>query len=261
MKKLATVTVLLTVMSSGCATHHTMSEAGESIAVSTLGATATERAQLERAITDGDIAKLLDAKVRAKLPTTLAVAKLKTGYGHGYRYQSIPGLETRGTEELDSWEKVVADEPLITGVQPIAALAVRKPKEEERFTLLRALREAAARQNCELLLVYVQDDRCLENLNDAAILYWTVIGLWLVPGTEIEHRTIMQAVLVDCRTGTILGTATGEDHPKRTYPAAFTGIKHDKLAAQTAEKSLQDLQVGCRKLLGKVVAASRTARR
>ena len=65
MKKLATVTVLLTVMLSGCATHHTMSEPGESIAVSTLGATATERAQLERAITDGDIAKLLDAKVRA----------------------------------------------------------------------------------------------------------------------------------------------------------------------------------------------------
>ena len=240
----------------GCETHYAMSQPDMHPMAAALADSPDRVDQMEHAITDRDIAARLDADVRAKLPTTLAIAKINSGYS--YRYSA--GLQTIGAEELNSWEKVVASEPLITGVQPILPIAMKQAKEGEPTTL-RALRDAAARQNCELLLVYLQDDTDLENSNNASILYWTIVGLWVVPGTDVEHRTVTQAVLVDTRTGSILGSATGEDRDKRTRPAALSDVNDEKLRQKTAENSLKDLQKGCAKLLRDVVAASRAPSR
>ncbi len=247
MKILTGSTLVLVLVLAGCETHHSMSRFPSNPMASAMAECP------EQAFTDRDIATRLDARVRAKLPTNLAIAKLGTNY-------SGPYVETIGAEELHSWEKVVADEPLITGVQPIVPVAISLSEKDKRISL-KSLREAAGTQNCELLLVYLQDDRDLENLNGASILYWTIVGLWVVPGTDLEHRTVCQAVLVDSRTGAVLGTATGEDEHRRTTPAAWTSVGEEKIVKQTTEKSLKDLQTGCRRLIAEVVLASRTASR
>ena len=138
------------------------------------------------------------------------------------------------------------------GVHPVSQLVTG-----EAPANLRELRTAAARMNCELLLVYLQSDTAVDNLNDAAALYWTFVGLWLVPGNVYEHRTLMQAIVVDCRTGAILGTATGDCRLERLSPAAFGDVQRDKLAAQAPERALADLQKSCKVLFRGLAGAAR----
>ena len=127
---------------------------------------------------------------------------------------------------------------------------------------MHSLRPAAARMGCELLLVYLQADSSVDNYNDAAALYWTLIGLWLVPGNVYEHRTVMQGVLMDCRTGMILGTVTGDCHREKAYAAAYQTIAVDQLSSETPAGALADMQKGFAPLIRSVAdrAAVRTSR-
>ena len=204
---------------------------------------------LEKSMTDKDIARMLDVDVRAKLPTAVAVARLESQC-RGYQ----PHLATVDAEELNAWQKAFAEVEHIQGVHPISPLTHAQP---DRPTL-HSLRVAAARLNCELLLVYLQADSSVDNFNDAAALYWTFIGLWLVPGSVYEHRTVMQAVLVDCRTGMILGTATGDSHQKQSYAAAYEKITKGKLSTRAPAEAMADLQKASRALLARTVRAART---
>lgn len=205
-----------------------------------------QASRLEKAMTDGDIADLLNVDVHAKLPTSIAVARVESQC-RGYQ----PALATIDAEEMNAWEKAVAGQARITGVHAVTPML----HEADRPTL-HSLRVAAARLNCELLLVYLQADSEVDNFNEAAALYWTFVGLWLAPGNTGEHRTVMQAVLVDCRTGVILGTAMGDSHQKRIYAAAYKDIHAAGLSKTAAEKAMADLQKSVGELVPKVVRAA-----
>jgi hypothetical protein len=205
--------------------------------------------QLEQSLTDTDIARLLDVRVQAKLPTSLAVARLRS---HCSGYQ--PYLDQIDAQELNDWEALVKGQPQITGVQPITGFQIQG----ESLTL-HSLRTAAAQLHCELLLVYIQADSELDNFNDAAVLYWSIAGLWVVPGNQVEHKTVAQAVLLDCRTGMILGTATGDHHAKRICPAAFVDQRKTELSKESQSRALADLQTACRALVTRTVAAATAA--
>ena len=236
-------------MAGGCATANEMASIA-GLASAGLFRDAKQVGRLEQSLTDGQIATLLDADVRAKLPASIAVARLESRC-RGYQ----PHLATIDAEEHRGWEEQLAGQSLIRGVRPISRLALGSDS-----LSMHSLRRAAARQQCELLLVYLQGDAQLDNLNDAAVLYWTFVGLWLVPGNVIEHKTVMQAALVDCRTGMILGTATGDNHLKRICPAALKRITEERLAREAPGKALADLQAGCKRMLGDVVQTAVAAR-
>jgi rhombotail lipoprotein len=210
---------------------------------------AKQVSQLEKAITDGDIARLLDVDIRAKLPTPLAIARVQACYGG---YVSTDEIDA---DELKAWDAVARNYREITGVTPVARVALGGGL-HDRITL-HSLREQAARAHCELLLVYVQADRSTDNFNDASVLYWSIIGLWVVPGDHLEHRTVMQALLLDCRTGMILGTATGDSHERTDVPAAFADNHKTMLETTAHAKALADLQKASDRLLGQVVAAAK----
>ncbi|KPK85103.1 MAG: hypothetical protein AMJ81_04170 [Phycisphaerae bacterium SM23_33] len=245
MVKSSGVLVLLAAVA-GCATHSPLAMVAADLRQSGVITDPKQVSQLERALTDSDIANLLDAGVRAKLPTAVAVARLETA-GTGCQ----PALATIDAEELAGWTKAVQQQRLITGVHPVSPLVHK----ESRPTL-HSLRVAAARMNCELLLVYLQADSSVDNYNDAAALYWTLLGLWLVPGNVCEHRTVMQAVLADCRTGMILGTATGDAHRQQAYPLAFQDTQQRALAKQAAAEALTDVQEAFGRQIGQVVASA-----
>ena len=240
--KMTTALVLLAALS-GCASHHGLVEPVADMLRGGVVNDPRQVTRLERAMTDRDIANLLDANVRAKLPTSVAVAKLTSGCS-GYQ----PYLDRIDAEELLTWEKAVEDQALIRGVHPISAVS----HVGDRPTL-HSLRVAAGRMHCELLLVYLQSDSAVDNFNDAAVLYWTILGLWTVPGNVLEHKTVMQAILVDSRTGAILGTATGDAHLERIYPAAFEDQRRAELAKAAPREALADLQTGVRRLVKQVV--------
>jgi len=247
--KMATALVLLAALT-GCESHHALVEPVADMLGSGLVNDPKQVSRLERAMTDKDIANLLDVDVRAKLPASVAVAKLRS---HCSGYQ--PYLTRLDAEELLAWEKAVEDQALIRGVHPISALS----HAGDRPTL-HSLRVAAGRMHCELLLVYLQSDSTVDNFNDAAVLYWTILGLWTVPGNVMEHKTVMQAIVVDSRTGAILGTATGDAHLERIYPAAFEDQRRAELAKAAPGEALADLQTGVRRLVKQVVETAAAKR-
>jgi len=243
----------IALLAAGCSTHYQLAAPVADLSRSGVVEDAAQAAKLRRAATDGEIANLLDLDIRAKLPTTLAVAKIASRC-HGYQ----PRLERITAEELQLWERSAGNVRGIHGVQPVSNLAAGTTGEPDLS--LRTLRVAAARLHCELLLVYMQGDSEVENFNDAAVLYWTFAGLWLVPGTTLEHRTVCQAILVDCRTGVILGTATGDARQNALTTAAAVDIHRAKLASSVPAAALSDLREAVRPLLQQVSARALAAK-
>lgn len=218
--------------------------------------TPEESKRLQRELTDDGIAMLLDANVRAKLPTPVALAHIQTTVpietGRWHRSYSCMTVRTVAPAELQGWEKAMADTPGLTSVRLISPMTAGS----EQPTLHR-LRSLAAQMNCELLLVCMQADGSVDNLNDAAALYWTGVGLWTVPGNVYERKTVMQAAVVDCRTGVVLGTAAGQASEKTAYAAAYEQIAHDKLEAKVPAAALADLQKNSVRMFAQVVVAAR----
>ena len=249
--------VTMTTALGGCGVHYQLAEPIANIARTGLVKDRKQLSRLEKAATDGEIANMLDLDVKAKVPTTLAVAKLSS---HCWGYQ--PTLKRIDADELEAWEKIASKHNHIRGIQPVSNLAFDNSlRAADSALTLRALRVAAAKLHCELLLVYMQGDSEVDNFNDAAALYWTFAGLWLVPGDTLEHKTVLQAIVVDCRTGVILGTATGDAHKKTICPAMYAGIHRAKLARQAPVEALADLQKGCDRLLLGVVSRAVAAHR
>lgn len=204
----------------------------------------------EDTLTDQKIATMLDANITAKLPCRLAIAKIEN-------YCGTPPAEL-GSEEIESWKAILAKQSdSFTGLTALSKIGVLGTGKNGLVTL-RDLRTAAARSGCELLLVYVQTEGSVDNFNDAAILYWTGIGLWLIPGNTVEHKCILQAILLDCRTGMILGTAMGDQHLKENVPATAVQIAQPKLAERAPKEALLVLQKNCQILFDDVVKASTT---
>lgn len=207
--------------------------------------------QLEKAMTDTDIANMLDVKVKAKLPTYMAVARLQQDWYSRMCRSDLAGLTTITSDEIEGWEKAIPGESIL-GVRGISALSL-----DGSSHTLYDLRQSAARMGCEILLVYLKADGSVDNFNDAAVLYWTVAGLWLVPGNTYERKTVMQALLVDCRTGMILGTASGMSTAKTSYAAAYDKIAQAKLDERTPVEALADLQKNSARMIRQVVRLAR----
>jgi hypothetical protein len=191
------------------------------------------------------------------MPTHLAVARLadeSTLTPDGYRHSSRTGNLRLGIvagAELEGWEKAVARERDIKGVRVISPGILSAGE-----MTLHGLRSAAAQMGCELLLVYLQVDGSVDNTTDAAALYWTLIGLWTAQGNVYERKTVIQAALLDCRTGMILGTSGGECSMRTAYAAAYEKTARDKLDSQVPGKALEDVQKSSVRMLAQVVAAA-----
>jgi|WetSurMetagenome_2_1015567.scaffolds.fasta_scaffold76125_2 hypothetical protein len=251
MRYVMVVALLSLTAASGCATAYTLNHP-MSMAESGLATDPAQVSALEKGMTDQDIARLLDADVRAKVPTTLAVAAID-GWSSLYRspgrYDTRCDLRPIGAGELKAWEDATRGLPQILGVHAISALTT----EGERPTL-HSLRTAAARTGSELVLVYYVSESSVDNYNDASALYWTLVGLWTVPGNTYEHWTICQAVILDCRTGMILGTASGDSRQKAVCPVAYASAQRAKLAEAARTKAMEDLVASCKPLVRDVVA-------
>ena len=251
MRTITTLTAMLALAGAigGCASPKEMPAITASLSRAGLAHGESQRRQLEKKLTDQDISDLLDVRVQAKLPTSLAVAKVGCDYSGAQ-----PHLADFEPGELDAWEKVVRAVPKLRGVQPVTTLAIGGGTPTPS---LHELRTAAARLNCELLLVYLQADSSVDNANDASALYWTIIGLWTVPGDTLEHRTLMQAVVLDCRTGLILGTAVGDKQLKTDCPAAFRSQRHTDLSRQATADALAQLHQSAARSLAAIAAAAK----
>ncbi len=114
---------------------------------------------------------------------------------------------------------------------------------------IEGLRVIAARYRLRYLLLYSERFEDSTHLNGWAWLYPTVIGMFVAPGVTVESSGLVQADLLDVRTGTILFSVVepmqvhgkewmigaGRSHKELQGEAASAAAK--KLARRVAEQT------------------------
>lgn len=203
-------------------------------------------------LTDSAIEVYLNEEVSPVFPATLAVAKVGTSYDWSYRYYDSDPSRSRllviQGEEAAGWRQMTdlqSDKhgPIISQVQTVSSLLV-----EERPTL-KSLRHAAALVHAPLLLVYTQVDDRNSGYNDAAMAYWTIVGLFVVPGNTVGYYSVCQGLLVDTRSGAILATFQGEGMREEHVLPGAVNIAKRRVAEQAQAQAVGDMQKACRNSL------------
>jgi hypothetical protein len=200
-------------------------------------------------LTDDKIETYLRADVRPALPSVLAVAKLAAPRGY-YSLERVakPQLEVLRGEEVEGWRKMAGPWDVQTGVL-LDQVQLVSPLLAGEDSTLKSLRDAAALLHAPLLLVYMQDEDARQGYNEAAMAYWTIIGLFCVPGNTVGHYSACQGVLVDTRSGFILATCAGESKREENVLPGAVDIARQRAERQSRAAAVADLQQNVREVL------------
>jgi hypothetical protein len=182
-------------------------------------------------LSDEKIEKYLRANIKPAFPTVLAVAKVERGYsGSPFSVAPIKGSESESWNRMEKQSKDISQIHLIS------------PLFSEKAVTLKSLRSSAALVHAPLLLVYLELEDYSQGYNEAAIAYWSIAGLFFVPGNTVGHCTACYAVLIDTRTGAILATAQNDSIREENVLPGAVSIAQDRTAKETREEAFAGLQ-------------------
>ena len=235
----------LAFFAAGCATYELVEPVAELSALSP---------ELQN-LTEAKIETYLTADAKPAFPATVAVGKLTPPY---YAWARASGqgelsLATVGGEEAEGWRSLAGldGEPgqgVVEQVHFISSLLAGGQPD------LKNLRDAAALLHAPVLLAYIQVDSANDGYNEAAIAYWSVVGLFVVPGHTVGHHTVCQALLVDTRSGFILASAQGESKREENVLPGAVEIARGRTADQAQAEAIANLQVEVGKALLAIAA-------
>jgi hypothetical protein len=103
------------------------------------------------------------------------------------------------------------------------------------------MRKSAASLGAKLLVVYVRESQWGQRPNPLSILYGTIVGLWVSPGTTVEAQTIAQGVVVDVETGAVYGVVSGDGHRAGPTAAVYIDGAGDSMLKRTQRDALEEL--------------------
>jgi hypothetical protein len=104
---------------------------------------------------------------------------------------------------------------------------------------VRGARFAAARQGADAVLV-VTGAAGFESYSTAAsLLYWTIIGLWVAPGTQVDGVCYLAASMWDVRSGFLYLAAETRGYARRRVP--YMHLDEPSVAAEARSNALADL--------------------
>ena len=146
------------------------------------------------AVSDADIAKVMALKPQLKLPFRLAVY-LESGYARYSRYswyQNDFDLNEKkqflatlmGNKEVVSEAFLIASGDLTTSGEKV---------------LLKDIRLAAARYHADAVLVLKSNSNTDTYPNFLSLLYFTIVGFWIAPGSHCDAIHMFHGTLYDVR--------------------------------------------------------------
>jgi len=194
-------------------------------------------------LTEAKIESYLKANVKPSWPTTLAVGKLSMNYSG-----EPNGLDAIHGDEAEGW-RTMTDIKDASGRQMIEQVHFLSTMLVGKEVTLKNLRDAAALVHAPLLLVYLQADDHREGYNSAGMAYWTIVGLFTVPGNTVGQFSVCQAILVDTRTGLVLATIQGESKREENVLYGAVNIARDRIETQTQKEAANQLQNSFRKTI------------
>jgi rhombotail lipoprotein len=165
-------------------------------------------------LSEGDLQTILSSAIDLQLPARVGVVPL----AEPYNPKATVAITTRHLAARDfatgitgsKWYSQISD--VSTDIPNVGGLE--------------GLRVIAARYRVRYLLLFSQRFDDATHLNGWAWTYPTVIGMFLAPGVTVESQGLVQADLLDVRTGTILFTAVEPVHVKGVEWMIGAGRSH-----------------------------------
>lgn len=141
-------------------------------------------------------------------PFRLGVYFVRTEFPTRESIQSVEWLSAEKDQLVQRLAQLRSDQ-ILREVVVLAEPTVRPLTSQE-------LRQASARYGIDVLLLVDGVGAVARHNNAYALLYPTVIGAWLAPGTVIDALFILDGILWDLRTDTRLDRQTAEGQAQRT---------------------------------------------
>ncbi len=209
--------VILLLVLQGCAATYTTPAGGVNIT----------------ALTDEDIADLMNVEPASGFPARLAVIRVQaSGYftktNHGYgsgRYSVITNRDIESDEDLSRLARL----PMISAIAPMSRLLL--PAE---LTSLKDLRRSAARLKTDLLLIYSVET--VFHVEGTPLGPLSLVSLGFIPNQKAYVSSTTSGALIDVRTGFVYGVAeiTEKEEQRHTIWNSNDAIEEARLKSETA---------------------------
>jgi hypothetical protein len=180
-------------------------------------------------VTDRDIARVLD--MQPELPSPFRLALYFTTHRAPFHFSiQRPNWFAADKELVLDSLKPLKEENVITTAFVLADSTVQG-------TLNRDIRLAAARYNADVVLI-VNGAAAVDRYNNrSAAWYATILGAYLVAGTQSDALFMIEGTVWDVRTGYLYGTQTAEGTAQSVGPAV--SLQDKEVVARAKEEALQ----------------------
>ena len=143
--------------------------------------------------------------------------------------------------EIESWRKDLVDSGVVSDLVLIPSITYELGAHNARSGF-EQVRQAAARHHADAVLVIRDIDDTSTWGNPLSILYATVVGCWVVPGTTGEAVSMMQGVVIDNRNEYLYASFESEGASKATKPLQSLDFDELRLGARVA--ALREMKNG-----------------
>ena len=210
------------------------------------GSLARELDDVPQQVSDADIEHNLSLRPMAKLPLRLGIY-LSPYAGPG------GGMWTEADKQkLLSLREDVKRSGLAADVFFISGLTVEPGA---TATELKRIRLAAARHGADAVLVVKAAVQVDDYVNPLSLLYLTIVGLWVVPGTHYDALFLVRGGLWDVRNEYLYMTAEAEGIGKRVGTPLW--VRSRGAVDEARESPIKDFQEELRKRMNTLASDPR----
>lgn len=136
-----------------------------------------------------------------------------------------PGLsEAHKNALLGTVKAAFADRPFIRDIQIVPEAYLRSRHGFETIDQL------AAVHGFDVMALVSYDQVVHTDQNNAALLYWTIVGAYVIPGSKTDVQTFVDAAIFDVRTRKLLLRAPGTDRIAAT--TTLVGVPEERRKAR-----------------------------
>ncbi len=218
--------------STGCAASHRMPEApaaAEAPAPAPVLQQSLFSKDLTGSVSEDDLQKILGSRVELGFPARVGVVTL----GEPFRAEATAPI---GQQSIvgPTMVRALDGSPHFSHVTDVST-GLPNPQGVE------GLRTIAARYRVRYLLVCNVTTEDASHLNNWAWLYPTVVGFFVAPGMTVGSQGLLEASLMDVKTGTVLFTATQPFASSSTSWVIGSSRHHAEVDAKAVSEATANL--------------------
>jgi hypothetical protein len=167
-----------------------------------------------------------------RLPARIAVAPPEPEWP---AFRGAPGTWTpEEIAAIEAWEPPLRAAGVASELLVLPEALVLPCEPTDVHCRLESLRKATARVHADALLLLRLVTDTDDYLNPASVLYLSLVGLWLAPGSHSDALTIAEGVLLDHRNGFLYAFARGEGERRVVRPLAYVDSESVVQASRVA---------------------------